>query len=179
MAHQPEYLAIDWAVQKCIPAYTPMRQVAPHAVPIADGLYRIGLHAYMEGNKLGPDWVPSPDAPLAIALTWAESDGAAIRSCTFDIDPDTGVPNPRSAPPSEMLPLEVETFGDLRRVARERPIKGFGISQTYRLGIDGRYMHTSISLLHRYEFFYRGRPTDDDECPMAIRYRLIRSGEKA
>jgi hypothetical protein len=163
---------VDWSALKSIRPYTPLGQVAPRAEGVRQGLYRIGDGAYLLAGQVGPDFVVSPDAPLITSVAWAESDGAAIRSCTFETEADQGAPARRPSPPAEMLPLGVETFGDLRQVARERPVTGFGIGKSYRIAMDGRYMYYSIDLLHRYEFFYRGNPPEEAEKPMAISYRL-------
>jgi hypothetical protein len=165
-----ESSAADWTHWMEFKAWTPLRDAKLQANLIAEGLYRIGPHAYAVVVEYNESLEPKdPRAPFIALLMWAPSDGAAKRAALGVAELDDGVVG--NPPPEIALGEANATYERMLRAKGPGAISPPVREATYRGKPDRNFVHRVINF-GRLEFYFRGRDPDPNERAYAVKVKL-------
>lgn len=97
------------------------------------------------------------------AILWAASRGAAMRVWHSKIEADD---LQLAIPPHYVLPKDARSYGELTRHLKENEIS-FLESASYRLMVDGAFIHKTISTRGA-TYYFRALGESADEVPYAV-----------
>lgn len=136
------------------------------AAYLGKSLYCLGGGIYLYLTKFGG--AGSSEGPFLSGFFCAPDDGAMMRVTAMNIEEDAGS---ILSLPVGLLPPEVfPKYGAILNWLRSMKPKVCHESASYRIALDGLFVHRTIET-EKFTAYFRGAEDDDSEEPYAILYK--------
>lgn len=137
---------------------------------LGKSLYRLDDGIYLQTSRFkSKDLLETPDAPFITGILFAPDDGSAQRITQFSIEDDAGA---LLSVPDGVFPGKARPeYGSILSQLRHMNPKVCQESASYRIAIDGKFVHRTIET-EGYTFYFRGAAHDNEEPPYAVLYKL-------